>query len=179
MKNKLVSISLLLAMLMSFSALFVTPVMAEEVGENTLALAPGDDWDSTTDIEWEGDGSSATPYQITSAEELAGLAQQVNAGSTYADQYFELTTNIYLNDLENLQANYLQATAEGLYQWTPIGYEGKTETKGFGGHFDGLNHVVYGLWINQTTTGLVNHGLFGRASQVVLSKISPWIAPIL
>ena len=162
MKNKLVSISLLLAMLMSFSALFVTPVMAEEVGENTLALAPGDDWDSTTDIEWEGDGSSATPYQITSAEELAGLAQQVNAGSTYADQYFELTTNIYLNDLENLQANYLQATAEGLYQWTPIGYEGKTETKGFGGHFDGLNHVVYGLWINQTTTGLVNHGLFGR-----------------
>ena len=43
---------------------------------------------------WTGSGTSADPYQITSASDLAQLATDVNGGSRYANKYFLQTANI-------------------------------------------------------------------------------------
>ena len=65
-----------------------------------------------------GDGTSLTPYEISTADQLAYLAQQVNLGSNYSNEYFVLTADI---DLENSP-------------WTPIGNSGSS----FSGHFNGV-----------------------------------------
>ena len=45
-----------------------------------------------------GTGTSADPYQIRTAEQLAYLAQQVNGGNAYSGTYFKLMEYIILND---------------------------------------------------------------------------------
>lgn len=75
-----------------------------------------------------GSGTEAGPYQINSAEELAYLAKQVNAGDNYSGKYIELTQDIDL----------------AAHQWTPIG----DSSKDFNGYFDGngyeISHVMIG-----------------------------------
>lgn len=65
-----------------------------------------------------GSGSRTDPYQISSAEELAFLAQSVNAGNDYNARYFKLTADLYLNDLSDYSD---WATTPPLNEWTPIG----------------------------------------------------------
>ena len=101
-------------------------------------------WDGLQSIPFSsGDGSKATPYQISSGAELAYLAQQVNkSNSSIRDKYFELSADI------DLAGN----------NWTPIG------TGSFRGHFDGKGHVVKGLTMkisNDDNTDDIYAGLFG------------------
>ena len=102
-------------------------------------------WDGHQSIPFSsGDGSKATPYQISSGAELAYLAQQVNNSNLSTEgKYFELSADI------DLAGN----------NWTPIGAE-----SGFRGHFDGKGHVVKGLTVkisNDDNTGVIYAGLFG------------------
>ena len=100
-----------------------------------------DVWDGSSDIFTHGSGTQASPYLIENAEQLAFIAELVNAGvTTYSGNYFKLTTDLDLNNIP----------------WTPIG----TETSQFGGNFDGGNHVISKLNITSAT----NAGLFGVVS---------------
>ena len=57
-------------------------------------------WNGSADLLTIGAGTQTSPYQIESAEQLAFIAEMVNAGvTTYENTYFKLMTNIDLNDL--------------------------------------------------------------------------------
>lgn len=100
-----------------------------------------------------GSGTEQDPYLISSAEELALLATTTNNGDTHEGEYFKLTSDI---DLENID-------------WVPIGitnmngWEADDYYVGFAnyfaGHFDGDNHTVYNL--TQTECYYGRTGLFG------------------
>ena len=107
-------------------------------------------WNGETDTIWAGSGTEDNPYLITSAEELAGLAKMVNGGTDYSKVYFELTTDIMLNNYEAF--SYWQNSAN---QWVPIG---NSSHNNFKGTFNGNGHTVSGIYINTVNE---NQGLFG------------------
>lgn len=99
-----------------------------------------------------GTGEELTPYQISTAAELAYLAQQVNlgndgSGSDYDGKYFKLMNDIDLNN----------------HEWTPIG----TELKPFKGSFDGNKHTIKNLKIENKDNSLDYAGIFGGAGGTI------------
>ena len=107
-------------------------------------------WNGTIAESYDGgDGTSANPYQIATAEQLALLAQQTNEG-TGGDAFYILTSDICLN--ANLNVNPLN--------WIPIGQLVNGTPSFFTGHFDGNNKTVSGLYYNNPDDDEVV-GLFG------------------
>lgn len=106
---------------------------------------------------FQGEGSQDDPYQINSEEDLALLAETVNAGEVFDGMYFQQTRDLDLSAYEN---------------WIPIGtYECG---KAFAGIYDGGGHVIRNLTIHgkdiphKTDKGdYANVGLFGRLAGVV------------
>ena len=102
-----------------------------------------------------GDGSEENPYQISDGTQLAYLSEQVKKGNTFANQNFELTNDIKLNntsDVENWESN------PPINTWNPIGdYFNR-----FMGTFDGRNFTVSGIYIDSPETDY--QGLFGVSS---------------
>ncbi len=86
-----------------------------------------------------GDGTEDDPYMISTAEQLAKLAVDVNAGTYYDGIYFELQNNIDLSGC----------------LWSPIGSE---QAKSFKGIFDGGGHTISGLYIISSSN---SQALFG------------------
>lgn len=100
-----------------------------------------------------GTGDSDNPYLISKHEQLAKLAELVNAGDTaYNEKYYKLTEDIDLSSYGSLATSL--STDKG---WIPIGY---ATGKPFKGHFDGDGHTITGLYINTTATYNA-FGLFG------------------
>ena len=113
-------------------------------------------WDGSSDTEWEGQGTAESPYLITSAAELAGLAKRANADETFEGVHFRLTDDIYLSD---------PATADDKKPlWEPIGsyslQNGEDEDNPgefyarehwFKGSFDGGGHTIHNLWYTGVT----------------------------
>ena len=95
-----------------------------------------------------GLGTAESPYQISSAEELAYLSNLANQGNTMTHKYYELTADIDLS---------------GKY-WTPIGV---FSSKYFIGSFNGNNHTVKNMSIEFFSlidgNDQINIGLFGLA----------------
>jgi len=106
----------------------------------------------THDLIATGDGSKNNPFIIRTAEDLAWLAEQVNAGNTaYNEKYYTLGNDINLT-------NYLSPGNPGYNGgkgWIPIGTDNPFE-----GHFNGANHLISGLFINDPSLGYT--GLFGN-----------------
>ena len=108
---------------------------------------------------FEGSGSESDPYQIGSVDQLKKLAEIVNAGTSFQDEYFILTS-----DLDFANEN-----------WTPIGSSKvldkdpysltKSSFNGFAGTFDGQNHTISNLKINRDSNPTIwagsYLGLFG------------------
>lgn len=94
MKMKMKLLSLLLALCLAM-ALVPMSVFAEE----TLA----DSWDGTADTSWYTSAPDVSEYHILTAEQLAGLAQLVNAdpGTTnFAGKTFYLENDLDLSGHE-------------------------------------------------------------------------------
>lgn len=140
MKKRLLSLILSFAMLLPIFSL--TAAALEPIIILPPLTLPDTTWDGTSDTTWSGAGTQASPYLITTASELAGLAVRVNAGTHYKGTYFKLTADVRLNK-------------DSLREWMPIG--DKTHT--FRGIFDGSGHTVSGLYINAESSGYL--GLFG------------------
>lgn len=103
-----------------------------------------------------GNGSQETPYEISTAEELALIAKSVNAGdATYDGEYFKLTANIDLSG----------------HEWVAVGYSSKYLFKGT---FDGDNKKILGLYINKVVTTYNDgyQGLFGYISGATISNLT-------
>ena len=119
----------------------------------TAAFAEGtsvDNWDGTADTSWYTSAPDASEYHISTAEQLAGLAQLVNDKATPV--LFGGKT-IYLdNDLD------LSGT-----QWTPIG-NGDNFVRHFAGTFDGQYNKIMNLYHHSTGDELIRNGLFGVVS---------------
>lgn len=96
----------------------------------------------TADTSWyTGEG----PYTISTADQLAGLAQLVNGGNNFAGKTISLSNNIDLAAYTN---------------WTPIG-----GTLAFNGVFDGGGHTISNLTVNRPNEDAV--GLFGYISGTI------------
>ena len=105
------------------------------VGSVNIAGVTG--WALVADTKWHNEDESS--FEISTAEELAGLAKLVNLGYTFRGKTVVLINDI---DLENKE-------------WTPIG---KTSGKSFQGIFDGGWHTISNMMITGSNT---NVGLFG------------------
>ena len=102
-------------------------------------------WANFADTSWyDGEnaasGSSSDPYVMTTAEQLAGLAQLLkNKESTFEGSYFVLDSDI---DLQNRE-------------WLPIGrFLNNFNNYGFAGDFDGRGHSIKGLLVTKVSNVL-------------------------
>lgn len=127
-------------------------------------------WDGSCDTSWSGEGTEANPYLISTPEELAGLAYNVNKGTSYSNKYFLMTNDIYLNDTRNYSSWDEVPPAN---QWTPIGGHDismeKNNTYNFEGIFNGNNHTVYGMYYLNNNLNYV--GLFGYVQNATISNV--------
>jgi hypothetical protein len=83
-----------------------------------------------------------TPYEISTAAELAGLAKLVNDGTTFENETISLMRDIDLGD----------------HYWTPIGLVHASSP--FLGTFDGRNYTVSNIIMDARNSGSYG-GLFG------------------
>ncbi len=119
----------------------------------TAAFAEGtsvDNWDGTADTSWYTSAPDASEYHISTAEQLAGLAQLVNDKATPV--LFGGKT-IYLDNDLDLSGS----------QWTPIG-DGSNQGRFFAGTFNGQHHKIMNLYHHSTGDELIRNGLFGVVS---------------
>ena len=101
-------------------------------------------WDGTVATTFaEGVGTQAQPYKISNGAELA-LAVSSGGGN---DVYYELTNDIYLNDLNKINwrtgAVLKNYKADGLNTWYG-------STTAFSGNVNGNGHSVYGMYRYET-----------------------------
>ena len=138
MKKRILGIALAICMM-----IFCVPM-------GVFAESAADVWDGSADTSWYTSAPDASEYHISTAEQLAGLAQLVNDKATPV--LFGGKT-IYLdNDLD------LSGT-----QWTPIG-NGDNFVRHFAGTFDGQYHKIMNLYHHSTGDELIRNGLFGVVS---------------
>lgn len=112
------------------------------------------EWDGkSVKTDFSGEGTQESPYLITSAAELAGLAKNVNDGeqTIYSGKYFKLTTNIDLMG----------------HEWMPIGNNGKP----FDGIFDGNSKIITNMAITVAPSSQSGAGLFGNCSGASVSNV--------
>lgn len=104
---------------------------AESETEESLYIPESDTWDGSVAMSFaKGNGTEGDPYLITSAEQLAFLAKEINSGKNYTGKNFSLMCDI---DLANRS-------------WTPIG----NGIHSFMGNFDGNGHTIGNLKISQS-----------------------------
>jgi uncharacterized protein (TIGR02145 family) len=116
-------------------------------------------WSGAVDTEWYWDNTSQTEFTITTAEQLAGLAQLVNGGNSFSGKTIKLGTNIMLNDTANWRK---WRDTKPTNTWTPVGsYTDKNNNRPFSGTFDGNGYVVSGVYIKNSNN---YQGLFGYVS---------------
>ena len=110
-------------------------------------------WDGTADISWYD--ADQTSFDITTPEQLAGVAQLVNSGAT---SFNGKTLNLQ-NDL------WLNSTGDSTHNWVPIGgsatatSESSGSGNSFKGAFNGRGHTIYNLYCEKTN--YFHAGLFG------------------
>ena len=121
-------------------------------------------WDGTYTPWTNGTGTEADPFLIENAQQLAYLANRVNNGLDAAgghvsnhSLHYKLMIDVNLNGSQS-------------FQWTPIGYWiSETNYYSFGGHFDGNNHTVSGLYINSSANRV---GFFGYTDGATIKNLS-------
>ena len=109
-------------------------------------------WIDEADITWYNDSESS--FEISTAAELAGLAKLVNNGNTFEGKTIKLTQNITFNENVLTESGELNGDGSNFKQWTAIG----NNTNKFKGTFDGQNHTISGIYINNNSD---YQGLFG------------------
>ncbi len=103
--------SLLSALLVMIYLLPVFPIYSEPTADSGWSGTAANGFAS-------GSGQKSDPYLIDTPEQLAYLAQSVNAGNDYSGKYLKLTSDLLLNDLTDYQ-NWAQQ--QPAHEWIPIG----------------------------------------------------------
>lgn len=143
--------SVLLSLSLLLGALWCVPAFAEDEGTAVNV------WDGTAAAEFDGgDGTEANPYKISNGSQLYTM---VKSGGNSA--YYEITEDIYLNDISNEYTN----------DWVDKIYD--SDSYRFLGTVDGKGHTIYGLYSNNGNKNRI--GLFpylGAGSTVKNIRIS-------
>ena len=170
MKRKLLSLALSFAL-----CLTLLPGVALAADDKA------DTWDGTADISWYTDHEDDQEYRISTAEQLAGLAELVNAdpGKTnFAGKTFYLENDLDLSG----------------HEWISIGTgRGGTQSKySFCGVFDGQGHVISNLYSHESyiegaegadeSHNLLRNALFGsvyngEVKNLGVANAEIWIDP--
>ena len=124
-------------------------------------------WSGGVDTDWTRDAQGR--YEITTADELAGLAQRVNGGESFSGETFVLTDDINLADYQN---------------WVAIGYVNGMVATGtfeehryFSGVFDGQGHTVSHYYLHEVSSSVgatyskLTAGLFGAISNARICNL--------
>ena len=167
MNKKLLSLLLALCLVMA-----LVPMTAFAEGTSV------DNWDGSADTSWYVGHETDTEYHITTAEQLAGLAQLVNAdpGTTnFAGKTFYLDNDIDLSG----------------HEWISIGtvLGGDYPEYSFCGVFDGQGHVISNLYSHESyiegadeSHNLLRNALFGsvyngEVKNLGVADAEIWIDP--
>lgn len=124
-----------------------------------------------------GTGTASDPYQIGNAGQLYWFAAVVNSGYHGTERNVTacavLTGDIVVNANVLMASMDLNGTGTNFRAWVPIG----TNMNPYSGIFDGANHSISGLYVNDPDASYV--GLFGglQADAVVknLGIVDSWI----
>ena len=167
MKKKILSLLLALCLVMA-----LVPMTAFAEGTSV------DNWDGSADTSWYVGHETDTEYHITTAEQLAGLAQLVNAdpGTTnFAGKTFYLDNDLDLSG----------------HEWISIGtvLGGDYPEYSFCGVFDGQGHVISNLYSHESyiegadeSHNLLRNALFGsvyngEVKNLGVANAEIWIDP--
>ena len=145
MKKRITSLLLVLAM--CFAMLPTAAFAAENTQEPTEPQEPqetqdAETWGDKADTSWYVGHEADTKYHITTAEQLAGLAQLINKEG---DSVTFAGKTVYLNNDLDLGGHEWISIGNGLrqenaWQVDPEGWYS------FCGTFDGQHHVIYNLY---------------------------------
>ncbi len=128
-------------------------------------------WLGGVNLDWYTANPDATEFTISTAEELAGFAQIVNGTAVVGSTLSLRSTPVTLHD--DFQNNTVKLDKDidlNDLAWTPIGRIGTTSTDftySFRGTFDGQNHTVKNLDVDNTGWA----GLFGIAYQATFKNV--------
>ena len=167
MKKKILSLLLALCLVMA-----LVPMTAFAEGTSV------DNWDGSADTSWYTSAPDASVYHISTAEQLAGLAQLVTAdpGTTnFAGKTFYLDNDIDLSG----------------HEWISIGtvLGGDYPEYSFCGVFDGQGHVISNLYSHESyiegadeSHNLLRNALFGsvyngEVKNLGVADAEIWIDP--
>ncbi len=154
--------------------LTVTALSMFAYGETPEPSIPETTWGNNADISWyksSGDirYSTEREYNITTAEQLAGLAVLCNKGvmfSSYINSSGEVSRpNIVINIKNDIDLS--------AHKWLPIGLYGKVSIGGaeveryFGGTFNGHGKKISGVIVSETTDEVGFFGKTGDGAQIV------------
>ena len=172
--------SLLLILALCFTLLPTAALAAENTQEPTEPQETQDTetWGDKADTSWYTSASGASEYHISTAEQLAGLAQLVNTapGTTnFAGKTFYLDNDIDLSG----------------HEWISIGtvLGGDYPEYSFCGVFDGQGHVISNLYSHESdikgadkTHNLLRNALFGsvhngEVKNLGVADAEIWIDP--
>lgn len=123
-------------------------------------VSAGRVWSGKADTSWYN--SSKDSFDISTPEQLAGLAELVNGGSGLMEgKKFRLVNDIYLNDPTDYK-NWSEKPPAN--EWTPIGKSGNPISGyyPFCGILDGNGHSIYGLYINHESYHETFRGKYGE-----------------
>ena len=166
MKKRILGIALAICMM-----IFCVPM-------GVFAEGTADAWDGSADTSWYTSAPDASEYHITTAEQLAGLAQLVNAdpGTTnFAGKTFYLENDLDLSG----------------HEWISIGTVagGDYPEYSFCGVFDGQGHVISNLYSHESyiegadeSHNLLRNALFGNVyngevKNLGVANAEIWIDP--
>lgn len=137
--------------LQTFLVLFVVSVTMLQA-----QTFPTTSWSDLADISWYD--ANQDEFTISTSEALAGLAQLVADGNTFADKTILIGADINLD--ENL--------------WRPIGVDTNIP---FSGTVDGGDFTISNLWVNMPDQEFA--GLFGHTESATLLNIHIDVANII
>ena len=166
MKKRILGIALAICMMV-----FCVPM-------GVFAESAADVWDGSADTSWYTSAPDASEYHISTAEQLAGLAQLVNAdpGTTnFAGKTFYLDNDLDLSG----------------HEWISIGtvLGGNHPEYSFCGVFDGQGHVISNLYSHESdiegadeSHNLLRNALFGsvyngEVKNLGVADAEIWIDP--
>ena len=171
MKKKIVSLALVLALCLS---LLPVTALAEEETQEPQKPQTAETWGEKANTSWYNENESV--FHITTAEQLAGIATLVNAGTvTFEGKTIYLDNNIDLAGIE----------------WISIGtvLGGDRPEYSFCGVFDGQDHVISNLYSHESyiegadeSHNLLRNALFGSVYNGEVKKLGVanaeiWIDP--
>lgn len=151
------------------------------VGTFATSMAQVSVWDGSIDKEWNIDAQGR--YMITSAAELAGLADAIyNSGKSSADNYsgttFVLTTDIDLNNRDWRPIGHIRRNA-GSDMDQGFANDGRNSREYFNGTLDGQGHTIknYKVKLENNLTHANSHwgsiaaGLFGAIKDATIKNL--------